>query len=94
MASRTANSEPPASFSLAARSAAGHFSVRGLPALTHLDRVYLNGLHTLLPFWITNETGLALDIALSATPAHAVKFQRHNANWDAMSAASRKTYVE
>ncbi|KAJ2892528.1 hypothetical protein IWW38_003186, partial [Coemansia aciculifera] len=51
MASFTANSVPAASFGLAARSAAGQFSVRGLPTQTHLDRIYLNGLHTLLPFW-------------------------------------------
>ncbi|KAJ2746620.1 hypothetical protein GGI20_001200 [Coemansia sp. BCRC 34301] len=93
MATRNANSEP-SSFGLAARSVAGHFSVRGLPALTHLDRIYLNGMHTLLPFWVTNETDQTLDIRLSVTPAHAVKFHHNNANWDAVPAASRKTYVE
>ncbi|KAJ2074299.1 hypothetical protein GGH13_001418 [Coemansia sp. S155-1] len=93
MAGHTANSEP-ASFSLAECSANGWFSVRGLPALTHLDRIYLNGLHTLLPFSVTNKTDWTLDIALSATPARALKFQRHNANWDSVSAASRKAYVE
>ncbi|KAJ1878739.1 hypothetical protein LPJ71_010909, partial [Coemansia sp. S17] len=82
------------SFSLAECSANGWFSVRGLPALTHLDRIYLNGLHTLLPFAVTNKTDWTLDIALSATPARALKFQRHNANWDSVSAASRKAYVE
>ncbi|KAJ2890147.1 hypothetical protein IWW38_004292, partial [Coemansia aciculifera] len=39
-------------------------------------------------------TGQALDIALSAAPAHAIKFQCHNANWDAVPAASRTTYIE
>ncbi|KAJ2806264.1 hypothetical protein H4S07_003842, partial [Coemansia furcata] len=93
MAICTANSEP-ANFGLTECSAKGLFSVRGLPKLTHLDRIYLNGLHTLLPFWITNETDQALEVALSMTPARALKFQRHNANWDAVSAASRKAYVE
>ncbi|KAJ2756726.1 hypothetical protein GGI19_000604 [Coemansia pectinata] len=93
MASRTADSEP-ASFGLAECSANGLFTVRGLPSLTHLDRIYLNGLHTLLPFWITNKTDQTLGIALSATPGRALKFQGHNANWDAVSAARRKTYVE
>ncbi|KAJ2791932.1 hypothetical protein GGI18_000782 [Coemansia linderi] len=93
MAVQPANSEP-ANFGLSECSVNGLFSVRGLPAQTHLDRIYLNGLHTLLPFWITNKTGQTLGITLAASPARALKFQRHNANWDAVSAASRKAYVD
>ncbi|KAJ1995677.1 hypothetical protein GGI25_000657 [Coemansia spiralis] len=84
----------PANFRLSASSANGLFSVRGLPANTHLDRIYLNGLHTLLPFWITNESDKLLSLELCSTADHSVKYQQDNANWSAVSAADRETYVE
>ncbi|KAJ2650964.1 hypothetical protein IWW40_001983 [Coemansia sp. RSA 1250] len=82
----------PANYSLLHPSAEQRFSVRGLPPRLHLDRIYMNGLHALVPFWLTNETGSELEISLSTQGP--LKIQQHNPNWSAVSAAQRKTYLD
>ncbi|KAJ2364520.1 hypothetical protein H4S01_003740 [Coemansia sp. RSA 2610] len=82
----------PANYPLRQQSAEGQFSVRGLPPRVHLDRVYMNGLHTLLPFWITNDTAHELVVELETTGA--LKVQEQNANWSAVGAAQREAYVD
>ncbi|KAJ2611080.1 hypothetical protein H4S08_003321, partial [Coemansia sp. RSA 1365] len=91
----------PANYSVCGRSAKERFTVRGLPEQVHLDKVYLNGLHTLLPFWITNESDQALELVVETTAtgvegnaAGHMKVQRHNANWTAMKCEQREGYVE
>ncbi|KAJ1935457.1 hypothetical protein FBU59_005380, partial [Linderina macrospora] len=69
------------------------FQVRGLPPRTHLDRIYLNGLHTLLPFWITNQTSSDLTVSLASTMGTAIKFHTQNPNWDAVPGGVREKYV-
>ncbi|KAJ2715138.1 hypothetical protein H4R19_001367 [Coemansia spiralis] len=83
----------PANYSVLRRSPRGLFSVRGLPPQLHLDGVYLNGLHELLPFWITNESAQRLVVDLASTGEGAVKVQRSNANWSAVNSAEREAYV-
>ncbi|KAJ2798077.1 hypothetical protein H4R20_004950, partial [Coemansia guatemalensis] len=91
----------PANFSVCGRSAQGRFTVRGLPERVHLDKVYLNGLHTLLPFWITNESDQTLVLAIETAATGAggnaaghLKVQRHNANWAATGRGQGEEYVE
>ncbi|KAJ2822210.1 hypothetical protein IWW50_004309, partial [Coemansia erecta] len=82
----------PANYPLFQRSAEGRFSVRGLPPRVHLDRVYMNGLHVLVPFWVTNELDQEATVELTTTDA--LKVQQQNANWSAVSAAQREAYVD
>ncbi|KAJ2501310.1 hypothetical protein GGH96_002009 [Coemansia sp. RSA 1972] len=82
----------PANYALLWQSAEGRFSVRGLPPRVHLDRVYTNGLHALVPFWIANETDQEVTVEL--TTEGPLKVQRQNANWSAVSAAQRESYVD
>ncbi|KAJ2076755.1 hypothetical protein H4R24_005526 [Coemansia sp. RSA 988] len=91
----------PANYSVCGRSAQGQFTVHGLPERVHLDKVYLNGLHTLVPFWITNESDQTLELTMETTVARAggnavghLKVQRHNANWAATRREQREGYVE
>ncbi|KAJ2677123.1 hypothetical protein GGH99_005827, partial [Coemansia sp. RSA 1285] len=83
-----------ANYGLLASSANGLFSVRGLPQSTHIDKIYLNGLHLLLPFWITNESAERVSLDLVMPADGSVKFQRDNANWNAVPACSRASYVD
>ncbi|KAJ1732042.1 hypothetical protein LPJ61_002238 [Coemansia biformis] len=83
----------PANYGILRRSPQGLFSVRGLPPQLHLDGIYLNGLHELLPFWITNECGQRLVLDLASTADGALKVQRQNANWSAVGSAEREAYV-
>ncbi|KAJ1856060.1 hypothetical protein GGF49_000591 [Coemansia sp. RSA 1853] len=82
----------PGNYALVWRSAEGRLSVRGLPPRVHLDRVYTNGLHALVPFWIANESDQ--DVTVELTTEGPLKVQQQNANWSAVSAAQRETYVD
>ncbi|KAI8325237.1 hypothetical protein GQ54DRAFT_283640 [Martensiomyces pterosporus] len=93
-ASGVAHSGAPANYALLSKSARGLFSVRGLPPRTHLDRIYLNGLHTLLPFWVANESDQRLEIELTSTLGSTLKFHSQNPNWDAVTSKERESYVE
>ncbi|KAJ2558769.1 hypothetical protein EV175_000639 [Coemansia sp. RSA 1933] len=84
----------PANFELFSTSTNGLFSVRGLPKSTHLHRIYLNGLHLLFPFWITNETTEQLSLDLVSPADCSIKFQRDNANWSAVPSDNRESYVD
>ncbi|ORX71964.1 hypothetical protein DL89DRAFT_104887 [Linderina pennispora] len=90
----TSTQGQPSNFGLSNSSDHGTFQVRGLPRQTHLDRIYLNGLHTLLPFWITNLTDADMTISMSDTLGGSVKFHTQNPNWDAVPGAVRETYVQ
>ncbi|KAJ2808218.1 hypothetical protein H4R21_000143, partial [Coemansia helicoidea] len=83
----------PANHSVHRRSARGLFSVRGLPAQLHLDGVYRNGLHELLPFWVANESAQRLVLDFASMAEGALEVQRSNANWDAVGGAEREAYV-
>ncbi|KAJ1964266.1 hypothetical protein GGI12_001535 [Dipsacomyces acuminosporus] len=84
----------PKNYTLASQSTSGTFTVCGLPPRTHIDRIYMNGLHTLLPFWVTNNTGQTLEIGLSSTVDSTLKFHTQNPNWDPVPGEERESYIE
>ncbi|KAJ1883238.1 hypothetical protein LPJ66_011053, partial [Kickxella alabastrina] len=87
--------QQPGNYRIRERSAQGLFSVRGLGQRTHVDQMYLNGLSTVVPFWISNDSGRQLDVVVDVTSggAGSIWVQQQNANWSAVSAQQRASYV-
>ncbi|KAJ2786405.1 hypothetical protein GGI15_001538 [Coemansia interrupta] len=70
----------------------GRFLVRGLAQRTCIDQIYANGLHAVVPFWVTNSGSARLEIDID-TEGGWLKVHRHNANWDSLQPGQKAAYV-
>ncbi|KAJ1818835.1 hypothetical protein LPJ56_003767, partial [Coemansia sp. RSA 2599] len=72
----------------------GQFAVRGLSRETCIDQIYLNGLHTVLPFWIENSGSRRQSLTVHIDDSKVLDVQQHNANWEAATAQQRALFVK
>ncbi|KAJ1724266.1 hypothetical protein LPJ53_001479 [Coemansia erecta] len=73
-------------------SAHGRFLVQGLARRTCIDQIYVNGLHAVVPFWVTNSSSTRLEIDID-TDSESLKVHQHNANWDSLQPSQMASYV-
>ncbi|KAJ2362678.1 hypothetical protein IW150_006945, partial [Coemansia sp. RSA 2607] len=79
-------------FNICTTSVHGQFSVQGLARKTCIDQIYVNGLHAVVPFWVTNNSSTRLEIGID-TDSESLKVHQYNVNWDSLLSDQKATYV-